>query len=119
MKVPEESGDYPRITEPRNLKHFGDLRHRTHDFSVPLATHWVDLRPCAKYAGEPLFKLSDACPYILVPRILAARLQLIVETPLVLPDEVRELAAERGLDVATLQTYDIALLHILGALWDD
>jgi hypothetical protein len=119
LKIPEEPGDYPHITEPRNLKRFGDLPHQTRHIHIPLATHWVDLRPCAKYAGEPLFKLSKACPYILVPRILAARLQLIVETPTILPDEVKELAAERGLDVATLEGYDIAMLHILGALWND
>lgn len=119
LKVPEEPGDYPHITQPRNLKFNGDLPYQTRHVHIPLATHWVDHRPIAKYAGEPLFKLSKACPYILVPQILAARLQLIVETPLILPDEVKELAVERGLDVATLESYDIALLHILGALWDD
>lgn len=119
LKVPEEPGDYPHITEPRNLKYNGDLPYQTRHLYIPLATHWVEFPLIAKYAGEPLFKLSKACPYILVPQILAARLQLIVETPLILPDEVKELAAERGLDVATLEGYDIALLHTLGALWDD
>lgn len=119
LRILEEPGDYPHITEPRKLKHFGDLTLQTRHIHVPLATHWIDVRSIAKYAGEPLFKISKACPYILVPQTLAARLQLIIETPIILPDEVKDLAAERGLDVATLEGYDIALLHILGALWDD
>lgn len=119
LKIAEEPGDYPHITGPRNLKHFGQLPYETRQVFIPLARHWIDHRPITKYAGEPLFKLSKACPYILVPRILAARLQLIVETPIILPDEVKELAAERELDVASLESYDIALLTILGALWDD
>lgn len=119
LKIPEEPGDYPHMNGPRNLKLHGHLPYQTRRIHIPLARHWIEHRPIARYAGDPLFKLSKACPYILVPQILAARLQLMVETPLVLPDEVKELAAARGLDVASLESYDIALLNILGALWDD
>jgi hypothetical protein len=119
LKIPEELGDYPHINSPRTLKHFGPLPYAAWQVEVPLAKRWIDQRHIAKYAGDPLFKLSKACPYILVPLVLAARLQLIVESPIILPTEVRELAAERGLDVDSLEGYDIALLNILGALWDD
>ncbi|KAF1925461.1 uncharacterized protein M421DRAFT_7935 [Didymella exigua CBS 183.55] len=114
LKISEEPGDYPHINGPRNVKCFGRLPYVTHRIYIPLARHWVSHRPIARYAGDPLFKLSKACPYILVPQVLAARLQLIVETPFIIPDEVKELAAERGLDVASLEGYDIALLTILG-----
>lgn len=119
LNIPEESGDYPHINGPRNVKRFGRLPYETHRLHIPLARHWIEHQPVAKYAGAPLFRLCKACPYILVPRILAVRLQLLVETPFILPDEVKQLAAQRGLDVADLEGYDIALLNILGALWND
>lgn len=119
LKIPEGPNDYPYANSPRNIKRFGWLTYETRHLYIPLARHWVEYRPVAKYAGAPLFRLCKACPYILVPQILAARMQLLIETPFLLPDEVKELAAQRGLDVASLEGYDLALLNILGALWND
>jgi hypothetical protein len=78
-----------------------------------------DHRSITVYAGERLFRLCRSVPYILGPLMLVERLQLIIETPLLLPQELKELIVRNGLDVASLTAYDLALLHILGSLWND
>ena len=76
-------------------------------------------RYVTKYAGEPLFRLCSSVPYILGPLSLIMRLQLIVETPILLPGEAQALLDARGLDVASLTGYDSAILNILCCLWND
>jgi hypothetical protein len=59
-------------------------------------------------------------PYLLLgPLALIKQLQLIVETPILLPDEVINLVESRGVDMSTLGSYDLAMLNILGCLWND
>ncbi|KAF3048093.1 hypothetical protein E8E12_010238 [Didymella heteroderae] len=49
LRIPEEPGDYPHITGPRNLKKFGRLPYETRHVYIPLARHWVDHRPIANW----------------------------------------------------------------------
>ena len=71
------------------------------------------------YAGERLFRLGTSVPYLLGPLALMQRVQLIIETPLLLPRKLREFIASSGIDTGSLTPYDLALFLILGILWDD
>ncbi|KAF9698462.1 hypothetical protein EKO04_003387 [Ascochyta lentis] len=112
--------DYPRISNGlRTTYHKGMPPHKPR---VPLSrvTGMSEYRRIVtKYAGEPLYQLRTALPYVLGPMFLITRLQLLVERKISLPDEVRELVARNGLDLASLSEYDVALLNVLGCLWDD
>lgn len=71
------------------------------------------------YAGEPLFRLCSSVPYVLGTKALITRLQLIVETPILFSDEAKGLLESCGIDIASLDSYDLAMLHILCCLWND
>lgn len=86
---------------------------------APQIKHRSQHVPIAKYAGNPLYRLCPSVPYILGPLPLVSRLQVIVEQELELPNEVKRLATRNGVDVTSLTEFDVALLIVLGLLWDD
>ncbi|KAF2624200.1 hypothetical protein BU25DRAFT_163139 [Macroventuria anomochaeta] len=118
LTVSEGSDDYPKIVSPRTIRRRGSPGYEPHR-NLPRPQNMSDHRSVTLYAGNPLFRLCKSVPYILGPLVLVTRLQLIVETPTLLPDEVKDLVASSGLDVTLLAEYDLALLNILGCLWND
>lgn len=110
--------NYPAIIGPRAIQRRGMPRYRQ-ACPIPLPRNMYDHRSVTMYAGERLFRLCRSVPYILGPLMLVKRLQLIVETPLLLPEELKKLIARNGFGVASLTAHDLALLHILGSLWND
>lgn len=112
------SNDYPCINGPRAIYRTGRSRYRPYR-KLPRPRRMSNHRVVTVYAGEPLFHLCESVPFILGPLVLITRLQLLIETSVPLPDEVRHLVACKGVDVASLGEFDLALLNILGCLWDD
>ena len=118
LTVSEGPDDYPHIHNPRSISRWGRLGYQPRR-NLPRPRNMSEHHPVTSYAGDPLFRLCSSVPYILGPLALVTRLQLIVETPILLPDEVKDLVAKNGVDVASLASYDLALLNILGCLWGD
>ncbi|KAJ8104998.1 hypothetical protein OPT61_g10446 [Boeremia exigua] len=116
--VNEGYDDYPHIHNPRSIARWGRLPCGPNQ-KLPWPRNMHGHRHVTSYAGAPLFRLCSSVPYVLGPLALITRLQLIVETPILLPDEAKELVAARGIDVAALDSYDLALLNVLCCLWND
>ncbi|KAJ4985379.1 hypothetical protein SVAN01_09134 [Stagonosporopsis vannaccii] len=104
--------DYPHVHGPRSISRRGALQYQPRH-NLPRPRNMRHYRHVTSYAGEPLFRLCRSVPYVLGTRALVTRLQLIVETPVVLPDEVEEFLAARDIDISSLNNYDLALLNVL------
>ncbi|KAH6618994.1 hypothetical protein C7974DRAFT_416328 [Boeremia exigua] len=95
--VIEGDDDYPHVSGPRSIYTRGNPPYER-QVHLPRPQDMHHHRYVTKYAGEPLFRLCSSVPYVLGPLSLVMRLQLIVETPILLPDEAQALLAARGLD---------------------
>ena len=114
----EKYNDYPQIDGPRSFNRRSMVPYTPRP-NLPDPQHIGIHKPVTSYAGQGLYALCPSVPYILGPLALVTQLQLIVETPILLPDEVIILAEARGVDTTTLGSYDLAMLNILGCLWND
>lgn len=110
--------DYPHIHGPRSIHRRGALHHQWHA-NLPRPRNMRHHRHVTSYAGEPLFRLCRSVPYILGTRALVTRLQLIVETPIFLPNEVEDFLSAKDVEHTSLENYDLALINILCCLWND
>lgn len=109
---------YPAIEGPRTFKRKTRPRFRK-GCAIPEPRNMYNHHSITIYAGERLFRLGTSVPYLLGPLALMQRVQLIIETPLLLPRKLREFIASSGIDTGSLTPYDLALFLILGILWDD
>ena len=114
-----DDDDYPRIGNGPRAIHRKGMPPHVKRVRLQKPQNMCKHSPVAWYAGDPLFRLCTAVPYALGPMVLITRIQLLTESTLSLPDEVKELLTSNDIDPAQLSTYDIALLNILGCLWDD
>lgn len=114
----EGYNDYPQIDGPRSFNRRSMVPYIPHS-NLPNPQHISIHKPVTSYAGQALYALCPSVPYVLGPLALITQLQLIVETPILLPDEVINLVEARGVNVSTLGSYDLAMLNILGCLWND
>lgn len=111
--------DYPRIGNGPRAIHRKGMPPHVKRVRLQKPQNMCKHSPVAWYAGDPLFRLCTAVPYVLGPMVLITRVQLLTESTLTLPDEVKELLTRNDVDSTRLSVYDIALLNILACLWDD
>jgi hypothetical protein len=114
----EGYNDYPQIDGPRSSNRRSMVPYTPYP-NLPDPQHISIHKPVTSYAGQALYALCPSVPYVLGPLALITQLQLIVETPILLPDEVIDLVEARGVNISTLGSYDLAMLNILGCLWND
>ncbi|UPX15758.1 uncharacterized protein EKO05_0006197 [Ascochyta rabiei] len=115
-----ESDDYPKISNGLRTTYRKGVPPYKPRIQLPKVTSMSGYRRfVTKYAGEPLYQLSETIPYVLGPSALIERLHFLVEKKIPLPDEVRQLVVRNGLDLASLFEHDLALFNVLGCLWDD
>lgn len=116
--VIEAHNDYPHLDGPRTINRWEMMPSKPHR-KLPEPQNMDHHDAVTSYAGESLYALCPSVPYVLGPLTLVKRMQLIVETPLLLPDQVIDLLIEKGIDISSLAGYDLAILNILGYLWND